>query len=135
MKKLWIGVVIILAWCYIFPWQHSVNTKLSENQTIPPTEFGKPIIMRIGSNVTFPDGMLLTLKEINDSRCKQGQECFWQGELAPLFTATNGKFSGRVGIRLGMVRTKSFSSEGYIFSLENATEDSATIVVSVVPTK
>jgi hypothetical protein len=91
-------------------------------------EFNKSITMNISDKVTFPDGLSLVLKEINDSRCKPGLECFWQGELSTLFNI-NG--SSTEEVRLGTVNNKKISFKGYTFSLESATETSATIIVSV----
>jgi len=91
-------------------------------------EFNKSITMNINDKVIFPDGLSLVLKEINDSRCKPGLECFWQGELSALFNV-NG--SSTEEVRLGTVNNKKISFKGYTFSLESATETSATIIVSV----
>jgi hypothetical protein len=85
--------------------------------------------MRVKDAVVFSDGLSLTLKEINDSRCPQGVQCIWAGELSPLFLAsTNGS---SYEIRLGTVRQATVSLKGHTFSLVGATEKDATIQVSV----
>ncbi len=91
-------------------------------------EFNKPIIMNVNDMVVFPNNLYLTLKEINDSRCKTGVVCIWQGELSALFSFNINGFMDEV--RLGTVNNKMVSSDGYTFSLQSATENSTTIVVS-----
>lgn len=93
------------------------------------TEFSKPITMHVNDKVIFPDGLSLVLKEINDSRCKPGLQCVWQGELSALFSA-NIKDSLEE-VRLGTVNNKKINLKDYIFSLESATENSITIIISV----
>lgn len=90
-------------------------------------EFGKPITMFIEDKVSFPDGLSLTLKEINDSRCKPGLQCIWAGELSALFGANIKDLVEE--IRLGTTINKEVTLKGYIFSLEDATENSVTIFV------
>ena len=38
----------------------------------------------------FPDGLIITLAKIQDSRCKTGQQCVWQGQLSAHISATGG---------------------------------------------
>lgn len=95
---------------------------------ISASEFNKPITMRVNEKVIFSDSFSLTLQEINDSRCKPGVQCIWQGELSAVFSANiNGSLKE---IRLGTINNTRASFKNYIFSLENATENSATIIVS-----
>lgn len=91
--------------------------------------FGKPVVMRLNDSVTFSDGLLVTLKEINDSRCKLGVQCIWQGEFSVLFSTNMGNSADE--IRLGTVNNSKVDAGKYSFSLESATEGSVTIVVSV----
>lgn len=91
--------------------------------------FGKPVAMRLNDSVVFSDGLLVTLKEINDSRCKPGLQCIWQGELSTLFNVnTDGSVKE---IRLGTVNNNMVNAGAYSFFLESATESSVTIIVSV----
>lgn len=91
------------------------------------SEFNKPITMRVNEGIIFSDSLSLTLQEISDSRCKPGVQCVWQGELSAVFSANiNGSLKE---IRLGTVNNTKVSFKNYIFSLENATETSATIKV------
>ena len=93
------------------------------------TEFGKSITMLINDKIIFPDTLSLTLKEINDSRCRPGVQCIWQGELSALFDANiNGSLEE---IHLGTVNNKKVILKGYTFSLESAAENNMTIDVSV----
>ncbi|MFA6227108.1 MAG: hypothetical protein WC631_01330 [Candidatus Paceibacterota bacterium] len=92
-------------------------------------KFDKTISIKIKDKIVFSDGLSIILEEINDSRCKPDVQCFWQGELSALFSINKDGYSKE--IRLGTVNNKKTSSQGYTFSLEFATEDTATIIVSV----
>ncbi len=101
------------------------------DQTYKHVEFNKAIMININDTVVFPDNLFVTLKEINDSRCKTGVVCIWQGELSALLSFNINGFMSEV--RLGTVNNKNVASDGYTFSLQSATENSATIVVSKNP--
>lgn len=121
----------------------AVNNKGQENigePTITPTEpieippnqmmeFGKAITFKLNNKITFSDGLEVTLKEINDSRCREGVQCIWMGEISGLFVLTGGKLIAPKEIRLGTVNNKSVSLDGYVFSLKDATKTSITIEV------
>lgn len=97
-------------------------------------EFGKAISVNVNGKVVFPDGLTLSLNQINDSRCPSGAVCIWAGELSASFAATGGKFgAASAKIVIGTIRNKIVSSDGYAFSLIDATENSATIAASVSP--
>lgn len=90
-------------------------------------EFGSSIVFVINQKVKFSDGLIVMLKEINDSRCKQGVVCVWAGELSPLFVVEMGSNSKE--IRLGTVNNKKVEEIGYVFELKASTETTATISV------
>ena len=100
-----------------------------ENKPSPFLEFGKTITFKLNEKITFSDGLKMTLKEINDSRCREGVQCIWMGEISGLFVLTGGKLITPKEIRLGTVNNKSVSLEGYVFSLKDATKTSITIEV------
>ncbi len=92
------------------------------------SEFNKPVTVRVNEKVIFSDSLSLTLQEINDSRCKPGVQCIWQGELSAVFSANiNGSLRE---IRLGTVNNEKVNLNNYTFALEDATTNSATIKVS-----
>jgi hypothetical protein len=93
-------------------------------QPVQGPALGKAITLRIGEKAIFSNGLTLVLKEISDSRCKAGVQCIWEGELSPVFLANGAE------VRLGTVRTKSVTVNGYTYTLTNATVSSATIVVT-----
>lgn len=93
--------------------------------------FDKEVSVSIGKSITFTDGLVMTLTEINDSRCKPDVQCIWQGELAPVFSVSGGAFFKSLRqIQLGTVNNQSVTQNGYTFTLKSATEASATIVVT-----
>ncbi len=99
---------------------------------IKPVEnkFGEEKTLSVNESIAFEDGLTIALKEVNDSRCKEGVVCVWAGELSPEFliwkgatTETSQNFS------LGTERMKSVIMNGYTITLTAATETSATIIV------
>jgi hypothetical protein len=107
-------------------------------ETPPPyADFGKSVTLNINDTVTFTDGLTVTLKEINDSRCKPDVQCIWAGELSPLLLITGGSLTDPTGeIRLGTTNNTSVTRAGYTFTVTNAAETEATIVVTnaITPT-
>ncbi|MBI5422284.1 hypothetical protein HZA44_04085 [Candidatus Peregrinibacteria bacterium] len=102
----------------------------SDGTSVKTTPYGKPVSMRVNDSVVFPDGMTLKLKEINDSRCPAGVQCIWQGELSPLFIATQNGASDEV--RLGTVRGSTLSLKGRNYTLVGANGTGATVRVDLV---
>lgn len=113
-----IVVVSIALGTYLFS-RHASNTAI----------LGSPVNFVASEQLKFSDGLSVTLKEVNDSRCKPGLECIWEGELAPVFIVNNST-TGPKEINLGTVRTKSVTENGYTFTLQDATPITATIVVT-----
>ena len=102
-------------------------------ETLKPlvAAFGKSFSVSIGQAVNFSDGLKITLKEINDSRCKPGVQCIWAGELSPVLLATGGNFGiASKEIRLGTSRNNSVQEGNYDFILNRATEQAANLTVS-----
>lgn len=102
-------------------------------------EFGKAVTLKINEVVSFYDSeegpvwtpATLSLKEINDSRCKPNVQCIWAGELSAVFMFHRSPVSSQLDeVRLGTVNNKSVIIENFNITLESATETTATIVVS-----
>lgn len=92
--------------------------------------FAIPATFVINQKVKFGDGLIVSLKEINDSRCKQGSVCAWAGELAPLFSIIGGDVGNSAQeVRLGSVATKKITKNGYAFELKDVTQTIATIFI------
>lgn len=106
-----------------------IPEKSGENLADNFKEFNRLILMTVNNPITFPDGLSVLLKEINDSRCPQGVQCIWAGELSGIFTLSGGNFTASKEINLGAINNKKIILEGYTFSLHNITENSATILV------
>lgn len=100
-------------------------------------KFDAPITLGMGEDVMLPDGLLIAIKEINDSRCKPGVQCIWAGEISVLITRANNGEEGSVleEFRLGTVNNKSLTRGVHTFTLQSATPTSVTLVVtSIAPT-
>ena len=52
--------------------------------------FAGSVTFVINQKIKFDDGLIVNLKEIHDSRCKQGTVCVWAGELSPVFNIIGG---------------------------------------------
>ncbi|MFA5932277.1 MAG: hypothetical protein WC793_02770 [Candidatus Paceibacterota bacterium] len=106
-----------------------VSTNGTDAGVVKTTEFGGSVVFKLNDKITFSDGLNVTLKEINDSRCPKGVQCIWAGEIAGTFLISDAKLATPKEIRLGAIRNKSVVLEGYTFSLKDATVDSLTIQV------
>lgn len=103
--------------------------KKPENPTNFLREFGKSFTITPNKKVVFPDGLALSLKEINDSRCGADVNCIWAGEISGTFTVSLGNLSKSREISLGTINSKSVTLEKYTFSLLGATDHDITISV------
>lgn len=107
----------------------------SRNTNVPPTQtpstaaFNASVTFSIGESVTFQDGMKLTLTTINDSRCPADVQCIWAGELSPVFMFYDVDQTSQEVI-LGTSRTTSTTVKNYTITLNGATTEQATIMVS-----
>ncbi len=64
-------------------------TTNSSSETTPPTARGASYVLAVGQSVALPSGVTLKLDRVNDSRCKTGAVCVWQGYISYSFTLTN----------------------------------------------
>lgn len=93
--------------------------------------FGKAVTLNIRDNVLFPDGLIVGLDKINDSRCQQNVQCIWAGELAPLLIVDHSEFNpGSQEVQLGMITHQTVAIKGYTIKLQSAATAQATIVVT-----
>lgn len=100
-----------------------------ENPVSNFPEFGKAITLKLNDKITFSDGLVVIVTEINDSRCPKDVQCIWAGEISAVLELSGGNISQPGEIRLGTVMNKSANPEGYTIILQNANEKSVTIVV------
>lgn len=105
------------------------SLSVTSAQTMAP--FGSTQVFRVGQSVTFTDGLTIVLNRINDSRCPAGTQCIWAGELAPELTLHGGDL-GPTGqaLTLSTLRAKEHGVAGYHVALIDASQDSATLVVT-----
>ena len=100
-----------------------------ENPVNNYVEFGKAILLKLNERITFSNGLVVIMTEINDSRCPKDVQCFWEGEISAVLELSGGNISHPGEVRLGTVMNKSANTEGYTFNLQDANEKSITIVV------
>jgi len=106
-----------------------VPVKPVENPANNLQEFGKAVTLKLNDKITFSDGLVVILTEINDSRCPKDVQCIWAGEISVVLELSGGKLSNPGEVRLGTAINTSANPEDYTLTLQNADEKSATIVV------
>ena len=93
--------------------------------------FSEASQITVGEKLMFGDGLIATLVEINDSRCKAGVVCIWAGELSVKLSLRGGNIElESKNINLGALSQKEITTNNYRFVLNDATENSANITVS-----
>ncbi|MBY0538062.1 CAP domain-containing protein [Patescibacteria group bacterium] len=107
-----------------------VNTPAEPSPTVV-INFDTAHTFTLAETVTYPDGLVVTLTTINDSRCKPDVQCIWAGELSPQFTFTGGDFTDTISqLSLGTSRMEPQTIGAYTVTLETATENTATIRIT-----
>ena len=102
----------------------------TKHLTVLAVEFQTPITLSINEQIKFGDGLEVTLVEINDSRCDPDVVCIWAGELSSRFILLGGNISQFKEVRLGTETEKTATHNNYTFTLQEATESVATIIVT-----
>ena len=109
--------------------------------TLPPlpartAEFGTAQTYAVGETITYTDGLAVRLERIDDSRCKAGVQCVWEGELAPTFDLHGGQLrdAARV-VTMGTSRAKTATVGAYTLTLGSVTvgtgtPDTATLTIN-----
>lgn len=99
--------------------------------TVLRSPFGIASQILISETISYPDGLMLTLSSLNDSRCKQEVQCIWTGELAPSLMVSGSIFGdSNVVFMLGSTRAPRFTLGGYTFTLGTTDENGIMITVS-----
>ncbi len=94
-------------------------------------QLGETFTLDVGKFRAVQGGLRVTLLEVGDSRCKPGLQCIWAGELAPKFRIEGPEDTApEQELNLGTVRVKKADVSGFHFELKDATESSATIVIT-----
>jgi hypothetical protein len=92
-------------------------------------QFGEAVTLQMNQTRAVQGGLQVTLIGIADSRCKPDVQCIWAGELSPKLRLDlpNGTSEE---LTLGTMRATTADAAGYHFELKDATETSATVVIS-----
>jgi|GEM_PF-3137484 len=114
------------------PNENQAPSQQEENNYYSP-EFGDARLFHIGQEaerqLTYPDGLKVFLKSIDDSRCPEGVQCIWAGELSYTFTLSkDGKSIGEV--RLGTMTAKTATVGEYTFTLKEGKK--VEVIISIV---
>ena len=99
------------------------------SRTIIP--LGESFTLKVGQSGDILGGLRVTLISIGDSRCKQGVQCIWAGELSPkLRIEMPNQGAASEELTLGTLTKREADALGYHFALTEAKEDQATLVVT-----
>lgn len=93
--------------------------------------FNESLTLRVGESAVFEDGLITTVKAIEDSRCPVGATCVWQGELAAVLQLSGGSLAGAQEARLGSVQQSAVSLAIAPYSLSLVSLDEAELVLRV----
>ncbi len=94
-------------------------------------QLGDAFTLEVGKFRAVQGGLRVTLLEVNDSRCKPGLQCVWAGELAPKLRIEGPEDTApEQELTLGTARVKKADVSGFHFELKDATESTATIVIT-----
>ena len=97
----------------------------------PPAAFGSTQTLAVGQTARFDDGLSLELDRVEDSRCRQGLQCVWAGELAPILELRGGFIGDKaVELRLATGSAPKKQLGRYGFVLRQATPEAATVTVT-----
>jgi hypothetical protein len=104
------------------------------NEPSPPAKplavFGEAVPLTVGESAEYGDGLVVTLSEINDSRCPKNVQCIWQGELAPVLKLSGGALTGETKLTLGTVSGLTGTAGPYSITLSDVTLTSVMLVTT-----
>jgi hypothetical protein len=111
-----------------------IRIPISFKKGIPVAKvsFGKEFAVRKTDSVVLPDGLVVYVKSIDDSRCKPGVQCIWAGEISVelLVKSSTGLSST---LRIGTVNQQTITQDGYSFSLgKSSTAELAKITINTI---
>lgn len=93
--------------------------------------FDTDILLNTGEEALFADTLRIMLREINDSRCKEGVQCVWEGELSAVFEIDGGLYGREtVELQLGTKQNTTSSRNDYTIMLVAAETANVTIQVT-----
>lgn len=105
-----------------------VAQSFRKTSTQPTTDSSAsaPFVLRVGESYKLMGGGAVTLDKINDSRCKPGVQCIWEGELAAEVRYMDA--SGVITRTTLGLRTKTCHKG---LKLESITESNATFMKAI----
>jgi hypothetical protein len=84
----------------------------------------------VGNALRFPDGLLVKLERIDDSRCRPNVQCIWAGQLSATLLLRGGALPQEQTLTLGTQRVRAEQAGAYGVELIDATESSAALRVT-----
>jgi hypothetical protein len=98
---------------------------------VPPAAYGSTQTLALGQTVRYDDGLSVELDRVEDSRCKQGLQCVWAGELAPILELRGGFVGDKTTeLRLATGSAPKKQLGRYTFVLRQATPEAATVTLT-----
>ncbi len=108
-----------------------INPPLPDNTPPELGVFESPLVVPNGGQLRFPDGLIMTITGINDSRCPEGAQCIWAGEISVEMTVVGGVIKTGEALRLGSITETTKQVGPYTISLITTTPYTATISMVV----
>lgn len=93
-------------------------------------EYNERFLIKVNEQVISPNGMLITLKEIDDQRCPADIQCIWEGEYRATFQVISPVDDVRT-FTLGSVREKEQAYWGYTFKLQSANDNQVEMIITL----
>ena len=89
---------------------------ISNDKPMTEVDFDRAFTLLVGGRVVFPNGLMIDLPSVGDSRCKEGVQCIWAGELNPNLVVKGAIFKKMESIRLGTITATQVIRSGYSFN-------------------
>lgn len=98
---------------------------VSTTTPIKPSEtFPKQITLSSANYYKFPDGTILSLKQVNDSRCAINVNCIWAGNIIAIFNLKKGNVNESFELKFGAdAENSQFSHGKYKIKIVNVQPD------------
>lgn len=97
--------------------------------SIENVPLGNAANLQEGGFATFEDGLKVSIERFTDSRCPDGVQCVWEGELGVNIRLEGGEVEDVLRLVLGAKQNPVGKGFGYTVTLENMTETIATLRV------
>ncbi len=109
----------------------TIATPTPQDSELPQdATFNTPLVVPNGGQIRFSDGLIMTITGMSDSRCPEGAQCIWAGEIGVEITIVGGAITTGQALRLGSLIETTKKIGPYTLALITATPYTLTVSVS-----